>query len=183
MKRYLPLFPLVLLLACITQTPTMSLTEAILTLTATAWTPTVTPTSVPNTASLGEVLNRNLFGADPLAETVDAKYYVIDIGFTPDEHNDLTALRVQVECECVYTSCCTNERTFVQLMRAFVANQRTMNAIKDEMPSTVRDIQVVAFDQMQERGTIVVQWSDVLSYAAGQINGNQLGSRIVRLMP
>jgi hypothetical protein len=118
-----------------------------------------------------------------LSETVDAKYYVTDLRFTLDDQNNLVALRVHVECECVYSSCCTNERTFVQLIRAIVANQKTISQIQAQMPATLRDIHVVSFEQMQEKGIIMVLWSDVLLYAAGQINGNQLGSRIVRLTP
>lgn len=161
----------------------MSLTEAILTLTATAWTPTASPTPIPNTAVLVETLNRNLVGIDPLSETVDAKFYVIDLQFAPDDRNNLVTVRVQVECECVYSSCCSTERTFVQAVRAFVRNERTVNEIKAQIPVTIRDLQVVALDHMQQKGTILVQWSDVLLYAGGQINGNQLGSRIVRLAP
>jgi hypothetical protein len=183
MKRFLPLLPLTVLVACIMQTTGMTLTDAILTLTATASTPTITVTPAPNTASLVELLNGNLIGTDPLSETVDARYYVTDLRFAPDDQNNLIALRVHVECECVYSSCCTNERTFVQLIRAFVANQKTLSEIQAQMPVTVRDIQVVSFERMQEKGMIMVLWSDVLLYAAGQINGNQLGSRIVRLTP
>jgi hypothetical protein len=161
----------------------MSLPDAIHTLTATAWTPTVTATPVPNTARLVEVLNANLVGVDPLSETVDAKYYVLDLQFVPDEKNNLVTLRVDVECECVYSVCCTNERTFVQLMRALVANQKTIERVRGELPLTIRQLHVTAFDRMQPKGSIQVQWSDVLLYASGQINGNQLGSRIVRLGP
>jgi hypothetical protein len=183
LKRYLPLLPILVLLACATQAPDMTLPEAIQTLTATMWTPTVTTTPVPNTARLVEVLNRNLVGTDPLAETVDAKYYVIDIQFVPDEKKNLATLRINVECECVYSSCCTNERTFVQLMRALAANDKTAQKVQSEIPSTIRDLQVAAFERMQPKGIIQVAWSDVLQYAGGQINGNQLGSRIVRLGP
>jgi hypothetical protein len=183
LKRYLPLLPLIVLLACATQAPDMTLPEAIQTLTATVWTPTVTVTPIPNTANLVDTLNSHLVGTDPLAETVDAKYYVIDIQFAPDEKKNLVTLRVNVECECVYSACCTNERTFVQLMRALVANPKTLEKIQSELPITLRDVQVVAFEHMQQKGTIQVLWADVLQYAGGQINGNQLGSRIVRLTP
>ena len=181
MKRWLPLLPLFLLIACATQTSSLSLTEAILTLTATAWTPTVSPTPIPNTAVLVEALNRNLVGRDPLAETVDAKFYVTDLQFQPDEINNLTTMRVLVECECVYSSCCSNERTFVQVVHAFVANERTVREITQQLPVTIQQLQVIALEQMQEKGTISVLWPDLLLYAQGQINGNQLGSRIVRL--
>ena len=50
-------------------------------------------------------------------------------------------------------------------------------------PVTIQGLQVAAFDHMQPKGVIQVQWSDVVLYAAGQINGNQLGSRILRLTP
>ena len=180
MKRCLPLLPMFLLIACATQTSTLSLTEAILTLTATAWTPTVSPTPIPNTAVLVEALNRNLVGTDPLAETVDAKFYVTDVQFLPDQKGVLTIMRVQVECECVYARCCSTERTFVEAIHAFVARGRTMEEVLLQLPSTVVGLQVVALEQMQEQGTISVLWSDLLLYANGQINGNQLGARIVR---
>jgi hypothetical protein len=182
-KRFLPLLPLLVLLACATQTPAMTLPEAIQTLTATQWTPTVTATPVPNTARLVELLNRQLVGTDPLAETVDAKFYVIDIQFIPDDRKILATLRIDVECECVYSRCCANERTFVQLIRALAANGKTAEKVQSGMPSTVHTLQVAAFEQMQPMGMIQVAWSDVLQYAGGQINGNQLGSRIVRLAP
>jgi hypothetical protein len=180
-KRCLPLLPLLLMIACATQTSSLSLTEAILTLTATAWTPTVSPTPIPNTAILVEALNRNLVGRDPLAETVDAKFFVTDLQFAPDEKNNLTTLRVRVECECVYSSCCSNERTFVQLVHAFAANERTVREVTQQLPATIRLLQVIALEHMQEKGIIEVAWSDLLLYAGGQINGNQLGSRIVRV--
>lgn len=172
-----------MLLACIMQMPALTLTDAILTLTATVMTPTITATPIPNTARLVEILNRNLVGADPLADTVDARYSVLDVQFAADAEHNLVTLKVNVECECVYSSCCSTERTFVQLMHAMVAKPKTMDEIRAQIPATIVEVQVAAFDHMQPRGTILVQWADVLLYAAGQINGNQLGARIVRLAP
>lgn len=163
--------------------PALSMADAILTLTATVIPPTITSTPAPNTARLVEILNRNLVGADPLADTVDARYYVLDIQFAADAENNLVTLKVNVECECVYSSCCSAERTFVQLMRAVMARPKTMDEIRAQLPATILEVQVAAFEHMQPEGTILVQWADVLSYAAGQINGNQLGARIVRLSP
>jgi len=187
MKALFALLPVFLLMACCTPLETMTLDSAIATLTATAWTPTPilpSPTPQPVTGRFVEILNGNMLGADPLAETIDAKYQVLDVQFVMDPQTQaVTLMKVHVECECIAGQCCTTERSFIQFARAISANPRTLSRIQENVPTTVRDVCVVAFDRMSQTGAIQAQWQDILLYATGQINGNQLGARIVRLQP
>ena len=182
LKRLASLLPVLLFIACSPDLSDPAIQKAVIqTLTATAWTPTPSPTPVPNTGRIVEMLNNVMVGADPLAETIAAKFSVIDVQFLMDTaSSQATAMRISVDCEWIYTNGCTPEETFVVLMHALAANNRIIEKIGPQVPLTVQDVQVVAFDHMNPTGMILVKWSDVLEYAAGRINGSQLGSRIVR---
>ncbi len=182
LKRLMPLLPALIFIACSPDLSDPAIQNAVIqTLTATAWTPTPSPTPEPNTGRIVEILNNVMVGADPLAETIAAKFSVIDVQFLLEvASGQATAMRISVDCEWIYTNGCTPEATFVMLMHAFGANDRIIEKIGPQVPLTVQDVQVLAFDHMNPTGMILVKWSDVLEYAAGRINGSQLGSRIVR---
>ena len=85
--------------------------------TATMWphaSVTPSPSVVPKQAFIVNAINDELQReADPLEETLDAKFSVTDIGFdTIGNPPIIIALRVQVECECLKKdkSTCTTER-------------------------------------------------------------------------
>ena len=124
-----------------------------------------------------------MLGADPLGETIDAKFSVIDAQIVLDDvTQQATILRVHVECEWVFSDSCTPEQTFVVLMRALTINEKVLEKISPQIPPTVHTLQMVAFDRMVQTGMVVSSWDDVMDYAAGRISGNQLGSRITRLV-
>jgi hypothetical protein len=185
LKHFLPFLAIIILVACAPDLTSPEIQTAVIqSLTATVWTPTpVTPTATPepNTSRIVDVLNNAMIGSDPLAETVDAKFTVIDARVMLDDTTkQSTTLRIHVECEWVFTDSCTPEQTFVALIRALTVNNKLVTKIAPQIPSTVSTLQMVAFDRMVQTGTVIVAWNDLMDYATGRINGNQLGSRITR---
>jgi hypothetical protein len=186
-KRLLPFLPMVVFIACAPDISSPDIQNAVIqSLTATIWTPTpLTPTATPepNTGRIVDILNNAMQGADPLGETIDAKFSVIDAQIVLDDvTQQATTLRVHVECEWVFSNSCTPEQTFVVLMRALTINEKVLEKISPQIPPTVHTLQMVAFDRMVQTGLVVSSWEDVMDYAIGRISGNQLGSRITRLV-
>jgi hypothetical protein len=186
MKRALPFLPLIVLIACSPDIADPQVQAAVInSLTATVWTPTpVTPTSTaePHTGKIVDMLNGVIVGADPLGETILAKYSVVDAQVLLDAPTQRALiLRVHVDCEWIYSDSCTPESTFVVLMYALSENEKVMKRIQDQIPSTVETLEVVAFDRMAQTGVIHISWGDVWDFAEGNINGNQLGSRMIRM--
>ena len=159
-------------------------TAVIQSLTAIMWTATYTPTPILDSQKLITVLNSEMVGADPLSETVEAKFYVMDIEYPIDEQSkEIRTIRIHVECEWIFRDNCTPEESFVNLMHVFISNDKMIEKVSPLVPSTLRDIQVITFNHMQQNGIIMVRWQDVIDYSAKRISGVQLGSRIVRLGP
>ena len=154
-----------------------TVTSAALTAAAPTPTPALDPQKLINT------LNSAMIGVDPLSETIEAKFMVIDIEYLTDgQSKEIQTLRIHVECEWIFRDNCTPEESFVNLMHAF-ATDKMIETVRPMMPSTLKDIQVVTFNHMQQNGTIVASWQDVVDYGTGKISGQQLGSRITRLTP
>jgi hypothetical protein len=129
-----------------------------------------------------DVLNNAIIGADPLAETIDARFSVIDVQVLREPTANISeTLSIHIDCEWIYSDGCTTEESFVILINALTRNEKTIEKIIENVPQTVHTLQVVAFERMEEEGMIVVNWQDLLDYIAGRINGNQLGARIVRM--
>jgi hypothetical protein len=183
LKRLYPFAPLILLVACMPDISAPEIQHAVIqTLTATVLTPTPSATPEPNTVGIVDILNIAIRGADPLEETIDAKFSVIDASVIMDRAtNQATTLSIHADCEWVFSDGCTPEQTFVVLMRALRTNDKIIKKLCDDIPSTIRTLQVVTFDRMTQRGVLGASWNDIVDYAIGKINGNQLGSRIVRL--
>ena len=185
LKRLAPFLPVLLVIACAPDLSDPNLQSAVLSsLTATMWTPippTLTPTPEPNTSRIVEILNNAMVGTDPLLETIDAKFIVIDAQIVLNEITQEAAmLRISVDCEWVYSDSCTAESTFVKLMRAFSGNDKVIQYIAAQTPSTIHSFEMLAFDRMKPAGVITINWNDLIDYSFGKINGNQLGSRIIR---
>ena len=70
--------------------------------------------------------------------------------------------------------------TFLVLMNTFSFNEKVIERVLNQIPITIHTMEMLAFDQMIQTGTIIITWNDVLAYAWGDITGNQLGSRIFR---
>lgn len=184
MKRFLlliPIFLLMLLNACGNTTANISPAEGTAvgqTQTAVAWTPTTSPTPDPNEAKIVEWLNTELSSADPLEQTLDAKYQVVDASFPTAPNGLSTVFRVDVRCECVTnTQCCIPERTFVVIIGAM---KNRADKIIEQVPGTVNEVKVVCNDHMTQLGVMSAWWSDLKGYLLDQINGYQLGSRVFR---
>lgn len=185
LKRILPFLPLILIVACVPDISDPNIQAAVInSLTATVWTPvppSLTPTPEPNTSKIVEILNGSMVGTDPLLETVDARFSVIDAQvILNDATQEAAIIRLHVDCEWIFSNSCTPETTFVKLIQAFTANEKIIGRIADQMPATVHTVEMLAFDHMKATGIIAITWSDLVDYAYGKINGNQLGSRIIR---
>lgn len=154
--------------------------------TATAWTPTpVTPTAtaVPNQVTIVNTLNDALRGSDPLGEALDARFSVTDIGFEVIGNPPVTnKVRIDIDCEWVYKSSCTAERTFVVLLHA-LQNKGTRKKVSEQLPETISTLQIVAFDHMQPIGTMEILWKDLLAFADNEITGEQLAARATPVRP
>jgi hypothetical protein len=182
MKRLVLLFGLtgVLWLAsCDNSLTPEQLSMAVRTLTAAAYTPTVTPTSDPDESAIVMLLNRGLVGTgDPLSQTIDARYQVLEAGFPADPAGALTVFQVLVRCECAGTSaCCTSERMFIVLTAAM---KMEMQKIIRQVPDTVATLQVDCYDRSIRIGMLMVGWEDMVGYLRGSVNGFQLGARVVK---
>jgi len=185
MKRLLPLvaaivFPI--LSACVSaDLSTAQMTSAIKTLTATVLPPTATPTPDPDESAIVLLLNHGLEqNADPLSQTVDARYQVIDASFPADLNNQVSTFLIEVRCECVNGGCCTTERAFVVFVQAL---QAVAEKVARQVPLTVTTMQVSCRDHTAPLGAILVSWDDMNDYLTGEINGFQLGGRMIKLGP
>jgi len=193
MKRFLLIIPIILfaaLGACGDPSGQVLdpkiITYVAQTQTAAAWTPTpVTPTAtaVPNQATIVNTLNDALRGADPLGEALDARFYVTDLVFEMSGKPPVTdKVRISVECEWVYKSSCTAQRTFVVLLHIF-ERDGVRKKINAQFPETIKTLQIVAFDRMQPIGTMEILWKDLLAFADNEITGEQLAARATPVRP
>lgn len=183
---FILILPFILLVACAPDLADPNIQAAVIySLTATAWTPTpITPSATPqpNTTNVVEILNEAMIGSDPLTETVVAKHSVIDAQVIMDVNNQqATILRIHVDCEWIFSDSCTPESTFVVLMNTFSTNEKVLERVINQIPTTITTLEMFAFDQMNPTSILTVAWSDVLAFTFGEINGNQLGSRILRI--
>lgn len=184
-KRALSFLPVLVFIACAPDISDPNIQAAVInSLTATAWTPTPvtpSPTAEPNTARIVEILNEVIVGSDPLSETIVAKYQIIDSQIIMDNTTQLASvLRIHMNCDWVYSDGCTPESTFVILMYAFSENDKIIERIQNQIPASIQTLELVAFERMTQTSNIVIAWKDVWDFALGTINGNQLGSRMMR---
>lgn len=185
MRRMIALCAFILLLgsaACVgSDLSTAQMNSAVQTLTATVLPPTVTPTPDPDESAIVLLLNHGLEQtSDPLAQTIDARYQVLDVSFPLDADNQAAAFLIQVRCECVNGACCTAERAFIMLVNAM---KPVADKIARQVPGTVTTMQVACLDHAASIGMTIASWRDMADYFAGTINGFQLGGRVVKLGP
>ena len=186
LKRALPFLPLVAILALgacgqIPETGISSreVTAVIQSMTASMWTPTPSPTPQPNTLAIINALNGVIIASDPLAETVDAKFNVVDVRFPVDGGTgQILVMQIDIECEWIFADSCTPEDSFVHLMHGFVADQKVISRVAAQVPVSLASVEVTTFNHMVANGRIIANWQDVLDFATHKINGNQLGARI-----
>lgn len=171
---------LIWLAACGNDLTSEQLTMAVQTLTAAVYTPTATSTPDPDESAIVILLNRGVAETtDPLSQTIDARYQVVDASFPVDVDGKPTTFRVDVRCECASAvSCCTPERTFVVVTAAMKIGAEK---VAMQVPDTVTSLQVVCFDHATQTGMMIATWNDMVSYFSGSINGFQLGARVIKL--
>lgn len=104
MKRVLLILPftaLLLLYACIPTgaVPSTYSTAVVQTLTATMWTPTMTPTFNPDLSNIKDFLNKG-FETDRLEMTLDARYTAFDIWLPYLSNTSFRVLHLDVRCVC-----------------------------------------------------------------------------------
>ncbi len=187
-KRALPFFPLLAIVAmgACTQIPdtgisSRQVTALFQTMTATMWTPTPSPTPRPNTMTIINVLNGIIIDSDPLEETIDAKFNVVDVRFPVDGSGQVLVMQIDVECEWIFADSCTPESSFVHLMDGLAADEKVASKVVGQVPATVQSVEVTTFNHMSANGRILARWDDVREFATHKINGNQLGARITIL--
>lgn len=154
--------------------------------TATSWTPTPvtpSPTPVPKQAVIVNALNDVLRGADPLAEALDAKFSVTDVAFIMEGKPSVTTkVQVNVECEWIFKSSCTVERAFVVLLHV-LEKDGVRKKVVEQIPQTVKALQVRALDHMNQVGVVEISWKNLLAFADGEITGDQLAARTSLINP
>jgi len=145
--------------------------------------PTPSPSAVPKQAVIVNALNAELQKeADPLEETLDAKFSILDIVFASNENSLTTVMEVHVECEWIKRSSCTEQRAFVVMANAFKKMKPGIRKkIKDEIPATIKTVLVRAFDHMAQIGMIEIDWEYLWAFANGNITGDQLAARALQL--
>jgi hypothetical protein len=184
----IPIFLVMLLGACdASNGPLDSRLGTFVAQTQTAGVWTLTPiqpsaSPVPDQAMIVNTLNNVLQGADPLGETLDARFYILDIGFDLSGNPPATrTIRFHVECEWVTRSSCTAERAFVVLAHAFKDIKADVRKkLVKQIPETIQVVQVKAFDHMTQIGIVEVSWECLLQFANGEITGIQLAARTTR---
>lgn len=192
MKQFFAVIPIVLFVflgACGVPSNEISSgvgTSVAQTQTATMWTPTPvtpSPTIVPNQAVIVDSFNGVMRGPDSLRDAIDAKFFVIDVGFDQTGNPPaIDTIRVSVECEWIFKPTCTAERAFVVFVHAF-ENEKVRKRIIEQVPSTIQFVRVTAFDHMVQMGIIETRWQDMLAFVNGEITGDQLASRVSRFNP
>lgn len=185
MKKILPIIPivfLVLLNACESPaSPTVSdnMRNAVISsLTAESWTPTWTATPDPPENKIVEWLNGELTKADPLEQTLDARYLVIGVSFPFAPASSVQIFKVDLRCECALnTNCCVPERMFVVLLAAMKGNK---DDIAKQVPSNVATIKVICYDHASQVSVIGTDWENVKGYLNGNVSGYELGAKVYR---
>ncbi len=185
-KRALPFIPLLVMaaLGACAQIPdtgisSRQVTAVIQSMTATMWTPTPSPTPRPNTLTIINALNGTIIDSDPLAETIDAKFSVLDVRFPVDAASgQILVMQIDVECEWIFADSCTPEASFVHVMGGLAGDEKMVSKIAAQVPATVQSVEVTTFNHMVANGRIMANWGDVLDFARRKINGNQLGARV-----
>ena len=181
MKRIVLFLLPVLILAmagCGDVLTTAQMLSAVQTLTATVLPPTPTATPDPDENAIVMLLNRGLEQTlDPLSQTIDAHYQVMDASFPLGISQQAATFQVNVRCECYGASCCTPERTFVVIVNAMKPG---IEKIARQVPVSVTSFQVVCQSSSMQIGVLTVAWQDMVDYFSGRINGYQLGARTVK---
>lgn len=184
MKRLLPFIPVILLFlinSCAGPTATISPQQGTAvgqTQTASMWTLTFTASPDPPENKIVEWLNGGLANADPLEQTLDARYLVTGVSFPFAPGSSAQTFRVDLRCECSSnTNCCVPERMFVVLMMALKGEK---DKIIKQVPTNVGVIKVICYDHTSQINVIGADWTEVKGYLEDKVSGYELGSHVYR---
>jgi hypothetical protein len=158
-------------------------THVVETITAAVYTPIPMNTPDPFARTIIDLINFQLLTPeDPLSNTLDASYRVVDVSFSSVIGNTPALFIINIECECARNGdCCNKEHIFVVITRAMKAiTTREMSmgippSIPATVPMTVTELRVVCHDHQVPLGTMYVSWPIMREYLLGTINGDQLG--------
>jgi hypothetical protein len=121
-----------------------------------------------------EALNRL---ADPLSQTVDANYQVLDVRFAPSADGLTMTLTIDARCECANSAnCCSLQRTFVVVVNAMKAVQ---GKIRPYIPLNMGKTLISCRDHSRQLGVAEATWADMNYYFSEAITGSQFGNRVI----
>lgn len=114
--------------------------------------------------------------ADPLSETVDARFQILDVHFTPSADALTMTLNIDARCECANNAnCCSLQRTFVIVTNAMKA---VHGKIKGYIPMNMGKVRISCRDHSRDLGVAEANWADMDSYFSDAITGSQFGNRV-----
>jgi hypothetical protein len=115
--------------------------------------------------------------ADPLSETVDAHFQILDVHFTPSADALTMTLNIDARCECANNAnCCSLQRTFVIVTNAMKA---VHGKIKGYIPMNMGKVRISCRDHNRDLGVAEANWADMDSYFNDAITGSQFGNRVI----
>ena len=114
--------------------------------------------------------------ADPLSQTVDAHYQVLDARFTPSADALTMTLSIEARCECVNNAnCCSLQRSFVMVTNAM---KNVHGKIKAYLPLNMGKVRMSCRDHSRDLGVAETNWADMDQYFTEAITGSQFGNRV-----
>ncbi|MBI5935194.1 MAG: hypothetical protein HY867_15950 [Chloroflexi bacterium] len=115
--------------------------------------------------------------ADPLSQTVDANYQMLDVHFTPSADGLTMTLTIDARCECANNAnCCSLQRTFVVVVNAMKAVQGKIRAY---IPINMGKVRLSCRDHSRDLGVAEATWADMNGYFSEAITGSQFGNRVL----
>ena len=115
--------------------------------------------------------------ADPLSQTVDANYQVLDVHLAPSADGLTMTLAIEARCECVNnTNCCSLQRTFVVVANAMKAAHGKIRAY---IPVNIGKVRISCRDHTRDLGVAESIWADMDAYFTEVITGSQFGNRVI----
>jgi hypothetical protein len=114
--------------------------------------------------------------ADPLSQTVDANYQVLDARLSVSADGLTMTLNIEARCECANNAnCCSLQRTFVVTTNAM---KSVHGKIRAYIPVNIGKVRISCRDHNRELGVAESNWADMDQYFSEAITGSQFGNRV-----
>jgi hypothetical protein len=162
--------------------------QATVTTTATLWVPTSALSPTADTAMPNIFYNLNMSIEDmerltkfnELEHINGASYQIVHVEFRP-ENGVPSIFQVDVRCECARNDqCCSSTQTFVVTMAAMDAVNYEQLLLND-VPASVRDLEVWCYDHASLDEVLSVPWVDVVSFLQDNLEGFKLWSKVTHV--